>query len=210
METKKPKIIIIEDNEVLRKAMASYIEASDAFEFVEAFHNCETALESFNQLAPNLVLMDIDLPGMNGVAGTKVIKRKYPKTEVLIVTVFENSKTVFDALSAGATGYLTKTFTPESLLAAIKECFEGGAPMSTSVAKMVVNSFNKNTNDSPLSHREQDVLNCLAQGQSYNSIAESLYISLATVKYHIKNIYIKLEVSSREEALQKARNENYI
>lgn len=202
-------VIIVEDNEVLRLILESYIEESMECRLLCSYSNCEEAIPAIKDLKPDIVLMDIDLPGINGVEGTRRIKKISVSTQVIIVTVFENSDTVFSALSAGASGYLTKTFNKIQLLNAIIECVNGGAPMTTKIAKMVVDSFNK-TMGSSLTSREFSVLTELARGLSYNSIADKLEISLSTVKFHIKNIYIKLEASTKQEALRIARDKRYI
>lgn len=205
----KHRVIIIEDNEEVNHILCEYIKSAENFLLVNAYHNCEDALSSLLIDKPSMVLMDIDLPGMNGIEGTKKIKAVLPKTDVIINTVFENSENVFSALCAGASGYLTKNMSCGELLASLEECLNGGAPMSMKIAKMVVGSFTKNFK-SPLTDRETEILSLLAIGKSYNSIADSLFISKDTVKYHIKNIYIKLQVENREEAIAKANKEKLI
>jgi DNA-binding NarL/FixJ family response regulator len=154
--------------------------------------------------------MDIDLPGMNGVEGTKIIKQKLPNAIIIMVTVYENSEIVFNALCAGATGYLTKNLKPNDLINSLEEAMSGGAPMSIHIAKMVVSSFQKKNSTIQLSQREKEVLTLLATGNSYDSIGEKLFISKNTIKFHLKNIYLKLQVHSNIEAIQKANEENLI
>lgn len=206
----KYKVVIIEDNLPLSQAFEEIINASDNFRVLDTYTNCEEALENLKSDRPNLVLMDIDLPGINGVEGTKIIKQKLPNTIIIMVTVFENSEMVFNALCAGATGYLTKNLKPNDLINALEEAVSGGAPMSIHIAKMVVSSFQKKHSDIQLSNREKEVLTLLASGYSYDSIGEKLYISKNTIKFHLKNIYIKLQVHSNIEAIQKANKENLI
>jgi DNA-binding NarL/FixJ family response regulator len=153
--------------------------------------------------------MDIELPGMDGIQGTKEIKKMLPKTKVIMVTVYENSRNVFDALCAGATGYLTKNTNSDKLIEALDELQAGGAPMSINIAKMVVESFKK-APDSVLTERETQVIEMLSQGSSYKSIALKLDISINTIKYHIKNTYDKLQVHSKEEAIKEASDRNLI
>jgi DNA-binding NarL/FixJ family response regulator len=153
--------------------------------------------------------MDIGLPGMSGIEGIQKIKRLKPEIIIIVNSVHENSALVFKALCEGASGYITKSTSHMELLEAIDEVENGGAPMSMKIAKMVVNSFQKNTN-SPLSLRETQVLELLAQGKSYSTIGDELFITKETAKTHIKNIYSKLEVRSKAEAIAKANEKKYI
>ncbi len=203
------RVIIIEDNIELNNILGEYIKTDDSLILAASYFNCENAIKNLAEDKPAIVLMDIDLPGMNGIEGTKKIKAQRPKTEVLIITVFENSQTVFEALSAGASGYLTKNVSKNDLLSSIAECLGGGAPMSMKIAKMIVDSFKKNT-QSPLTERETEVLAGLSSGKSYQSVANMLSISKDTVKYHIKNIYIKLQVDNKQDAIEIANKERFI
>ena len=202
-------IVIVEDNKEVKDILCEYVKSSAALYLAGAYGNCEDAIKNLREDKPRIVLMDIDLPGMNGIEGTKKIKTLFPKTDVIIITVFENSESVFSALCAGASGYLTKNIKGDELLSSIDECLTGGAPMSMKIAKMVVSSFKKST-QSPLTERETEILTNLSFGKSYNSIAELLFISKDTVKFHIKNIYIKLQVDNKEEAIEKANREKFI
>lgn len=204
----KTGIVIIEDNALLAEGYKKIINSSSIFYVIEIYNNCESAIKNLKHDQPDIILMDIELPKMNGVEGTKHIKSIHPKIEIIIVTVYENSSTVFDALCAGASGYLSKNSSKLELISALKEVMEGGAPMSINIAKMVVTSFRKSSN-SVLSKRETEVLTLLASGKSYNSVAETLFISVNTIRFHIKNIYEKLQVNSKEEAIEKA-NKNKI
>ncbi|WP_435414537.1 response regulator [Polaribacter aestuariivivens] len=203
------KVVIIEDNKTLNEAFVSIINSSNNFQIVGNYLDAENAIENLKKDKPDFVLMDVQLPGINGVEATKIIKRDKPKTIIIMITVYENSETVFDALCAGATGYLTKNTTSGKLLEALEEANSGGAPMSIHIAKMVVSSFKK-TIHADLSERELEVLTLLSKGKSYRSIAEQLFISPNTIKFHIKNIYDKLQVKSKEEAITKANNQNLI
>lgn len=202
-------VVIVEDNIPLSKGYQKIINKTDEFKVVGVYDTCEEALENLKHDNPKIVLMDIELPKMNGVEGTKKIKQFNKDIDIIIVTVYENSETVFDALCAGASGYITKNTSQNQLINALKEVIEGGAPMSINIAKMVVQSFRKSTN-SILSERETEVLTLLASGKSYNSVAETLFISVNTIRFHIKNIYEKLQVSTREEAIEKANKERLI
>lgn len=206
----KSNIVIIEDNQPLAEGFAEVINTSEKFQVSGMYTNCEEAIERLDVDNPDILLVDIELPGMNGVEGTRYIKQKRPNASIIMVTVYENSKMVFDALCAGATGYLTKSLTPKVLLDALNETLEGGAPMSIKIAKMVVGSFQKKPSKIALSPREKEVLTLLAEGNSYDSIAEQLFISKNTIKFHLKNIYIKLQVNSNIEAVSKASKENLI
>lgn len=208
MEPKK-KIIIIEDNQDIRNGFQLFINSIGDYTVVETFESCELAFGKINAIKPDVVLMDIDLPGMNGIEGTRYIKSILPKTEILIITIFENSSRVFEALCAGASGYLTKNSTHIQLLNALVELCLGGAPMSANIARMVAKSFFVQKNQL-LTEREAEILKILVDGKSYKTIAESLHVSLSTVKFHIKNIYLKLQVSSKEDAISKARSEKMV
>lgn len=206
----KYKVVIIEDNLPLSQAFEEIINSSANFDVVDTYTSCEEAIDNLKSDSPNLVLMDIDLPGMNGVEGTKIIKQKLPNAIIIMVTVYENSDMVFNALCAGATGYLTKNLKPNDLINSLEEAMSGGAPMSIHIAKMVVSSFQKKNSTIQLSQREKEVLTLLAAGNSYDSIGEKLFISKNTIKFHLKNIYLKLQVHSNIEAIQKANEENLI
>lgn len=182
------------------------IDQKDNYILVNCYGSSEEALENLHADQPDIVLMDVDLPGIDGIECTKRLKKIFPQTEVIMITVFENSKTVFDALCAGATGYLSKNTSSEKLLNAIDEVIQGGAPMSTHIAKMVVKSFHLNQN-SPLTSRETEILSQLSSGKSYGDIADFLQVSKDTVKFHIKNIYVKLQVNNKAEALDKANKD---
>ena len=203
-------IVIIEDNLPLAEAYAEIINNSEKFRVSRIFKSVEKLEENIEDLNADIFLMDITLSGINGVEGTRIIKKKLPNTLVIIVTVHENSRIVFDALCAGATGYLTKNLDPEELINALEESIIGGAPMSIKIAKMVVSSFQSKPSKIKLTKKEKNVLQLLADGNTYNNIANQLEISKNTVKFHLKNIYIKLQVNSNVEAVQKANEEKLI
>ncbi len=210
MKEKLIEVVIIEDNYDLRSGFELLINATGRYRVTGVFDRCEEAICVIKSLTPNIVLMDIDLPGINGIEGTAIIKSLLPKTEIIIITVFENSERVFEAMCAGASGYLTKNNGQQELVTALNEVIKGGAPMSANIARMVVKSFAKNTIDNPLSKQETKILMLLAEGKSYKSIALSLHISLDTVKFHIKNIYIKLQVTNKEDAIVIGKKHKYI
>lgn len=202
------RIIIIEDNSKIREGFAAVIESS---KYVLAGHygNCEDAIRNLDKDAPDVVLMDIELPGMNGIEGTLKIRKHCPDCIVLIITVFEDSEKVFQSLCAGASGYLVKNSNLEDIIRSIDEALAGGAPMSLHIAKMVVQSF-KVANDSPLTERETEVLQGIAEGKSYSKIAAELFVSRETVRSHIKHIYQKLAVNSKADALLVAGNKKWL
>ncbi|MBC2845413.1 response regulator [Winogradskyella flava] len=204
------RVVIIEDNIPLSEGFEEIINSTDNFEVISRYDNCEEAIERIKYDNADVFLMDIELPGINGVEGTKAIKEIFPKANIIMVTVYENSNIVFEALCAGASGYLTKNLKPEELTDALNESIAGGAPMSIKIAKMVVSSFQKKPSKIELSKREKEVLTLLSEGNSYDSIAEKLFISKNTIKFHLKNIYIKLQVNSNIEAVQKANKENLL
>jgi DNA-binding NarL/FixJ family response regulator len=205
----KNRIEIVEDNDVVRDGLQLLINSMSDHTVVGAYDNCEKAIKNIVKDQPEIVLMDLDLPGMSGIEGIERIKKVHPEINIIVLTVHEDSDMVFEALCAGASGYITKNANHSKLLDAIEEVQNGGAPMSSKIAKLVVDSFQKNHN-SPLTSRETEVLEQLAKGKSYSVIAEELFIHKETVKSHIKNIYFKLQVNSKAEALEIARKNKLI
>jgi len=203
------KISIVEDDKEIRESLAILIEGTDGFSCISHYGSVELALEKIEQDAPNVILMDINLPGMSGIEGVKLIKEKMPECEIIMQTISENDKDVFDSLCAGACGFLKKNTPPAKLLDAITEAVNGGAPMNMDIARLVVNSFKpEQSKNNPLTDREKEVLRNLCDGKSYKMIAADLFIDINTVKFHIRNIYRKLEVNSKGEAIIKALKEN--
>lgn len=205
----KKRIGIIEDNRNIRDGFAAVIDSSVDYEVAGQFESCENALLTFAAGPPDLVLMDINLPGMDGIEGTLRIKKLYPQVIILIITVVQDSEKVFRSLCAGAGGYIVKNSDRDDIIQDIAEAFAGGAPMSLHIAKMVVHSFSR-AQDSPLSERETEVLKGIAEGKSYTKIALDLFISKETVRSHIKNIYQKLAVNSKAEAIKVAGTNRWI
>ena len=203
------KICIVEDNEVVKDGFALLINSVDEFEVVNTHTSCEDALKHLSADNPDVILMDLELPGMHGIQGIEKIKKLMPEVSMIVITVHENSDLVFKALCAGACGYITKNTEYSRLIDSIKEAINGGAPMSSNIARMVVESFQKNQ-DTPLSARETQVLELLAKGKSYTVIAKDLFIHKETVKSHIKNIYFKLQVHSKAEAIEVALKQKFI
>jgi len=203
-------VAIVEDNTTIREGLAALINGTDGYKCVGAFGDVESFLPKINVLNINVVLMDIGLPGMNGIEGVKNAIKKNPDINVLMLTIYEESEFVFDALCSGACGYLVKKTPPARLLEAIKDANDGGSPMSSRIARQVITAFKEGKGilsqekDFDLSDREVEVLNLLAEGYNYQEIAENLYISVDTVRHHIRNIYKKLHVHSQSEAVAKA------
>ena len=205
----KKRIMIVEDDKEIRNSFSLIVNSSQKFTVVNAVGSCEDAIALLNRDKPEIVLMDIELPGMNGIQGTKVIKDKSPHTDIIMVTVYEDSELVFEALKAGASGYITKSANYMELLSALEEIVKGGAPMSSRIARMVIDNFHVNPN-SPLTKRETEILQLISEGKTYTQISEELFISKETAKTHIKNIYSKLQVNSKSEAIAKANLEKLI
>ncbi len=208
-EDKIVKVIIIEDDDIIRESFVSLINESAKFHCVAGYQNCEDAIKYFEKTDPDIVLMDIGLPGISGIQGIKKIKKLKPETDVIVVTVHADDENIFEALCAGAGGYLVKNVSPQRLLDSLEEIYRGGAPMSTDIARKVIHSFHQNIH-SPLSPRETEVLQLLAKGKSYTMIAGDLFIDKETVRTHIKNIYQKLNVNSKASAIEKASEDKLI
>lgn len=208
-EDKKIRLIIIEDDDIIRESFISLINDSTKFHCIVGYESCENALKNFVKTNPDIVLMDIGLPGISGIEGIKRIKKIKPETDIIVVTVHADDDNIFEALCAGADGYLVKNIRPGKLLDSLEEVLRGGAPMSTGIARKVIKSFHHNIH-SPLSPRETEVLQLLAKGKSYTMIAEELFIDKETVRTHIKNIYQKLNVNSKASAIERASKEKLI
>lgn len=207
--TPNKRIVIVEDDPIIRNAFVTLIQQNGEYLVANAYDNAEAAIKNLATDRPNVCLMDIELPGMNGIEAIPKIKAAMPETQVVVITVYENDELVFKALCEGASGYLTKNMPPQKLIESLKELENGGAPMSTNIARLVVSSFHRNR-QSPLTARELEVLELLASGKSYSTIADQLFVDKETIKSHIKNIYLKLEVHSKAEAIEKARKSKYI
>ncbi|MGH1363383.1 MAG: response regulator transcription factor [Calditrichia bacterium] len=203
------EVSIVEDDPDIRESLALLINGTPGFKCISAFGTCEKAIKGIPKEIPDVVLMDIGLPGMSGIEGIKALKEKLPDLDIMVLTIQSDDKVVFDALCAGACGYMIKDTPPAQLLEAIQETRGGGAPMSTLIARMVVKSF-QITQQTSLTQRETEVLTHLCKGKSYKMIADDLYISEETVRRHIKNIYRKLEVHSKSEAVAKAFKEKLV
>ena len=206
----KKRVLIIEDDPEIRSSFAMIVDSSQKFTVVNSYSNCEDAIKHINSDKPDIVLIDVELPGgMNGIKGTKIIKDKSPHSDIIMVTVYEDSEMVYEALKSGASGYITKSANYMELLSALEEITKGGAPMSSKIARMVIDNFHLNPN-SPLTKRETEILQLISEGKTYTQISEELFISKETSKTHIKNIYSKLQVRSKSEAIAKANQDKLI
>ena len=200
-------VSIVEDNDKLRGTLARMLNRADGFRCVSDYANAEDALKDLPQAKPEVVLMDINLPGMNGVECVRQLKQLLPQTQVMMLTVYEDTENIFNALTAGASGYMLKRTASKELLEAIQEVHRGGSPMTMHIARKVVQSFQKTAATAQpaenLSEREQQVLDLLSQGLMYKEIADKLQISYETVHTYIRRIYEKLQVRTRTEAVAK-------
>lgn len=203
------RVAIIEDEKEIRENLHLLISKSEGFVCENVFSNAEDALRALPNLDIDVALVDIHLPGKSGIECIKGLKPLCPNIHFLICTSFEDPENVFNALKAGATGYITKTLQPHKLLDAIADIHQGGSPMNSHIARMVVNHFNQDSQNKELeklSQREQEILSALSKGYRYKEIADKYFISTETVRTHIRNIYSKLQVTSRTEALNKVYN----
>lgn len=204
------RIMIVEDDEAVREGLRLLIDGSAGYSCPLAVGSAEEALKAIPEHQPDVVLMDINLPGMNGIECVVCIKNAWPEIQVMMLTVFDNSDEIFKSLSAGATGYLLKKTPPARLLEAITEIVNGGSPMSGEIARKVVQTFSKQEHhllpESNLTPREEQILSYLSRGFLYKEIAAELFISIETVRSHIRKIYQKLQVRTRTEAVIRSFN----
>ncbi|MEP7267106.1 MAG: response regulator transcription factor [Saprospiraceae bacterium] len=205
------RTLLYDDNTGFREALADLIGENEGYELCAAFDNCIHVVEQAAALQPDVVLMDIDMPGMTGIEGVARLKKAYPHIEALMLTVFDDDERVFEAVCAGASGYLLKNVKPTRILEALKEVTEGGAPMSPLIARKVLQLFpgkpaERDADVDKLSPREIEVIKTLARGFSYKMVADELKISMDTVRTHVKRIYTKLRVHNVVEAVSKVFN----
>lgn len=202
------RVLIYEDNPQLREGLTMLINGSDGFEVMAAFKNCSNIVEEAAAFKPDVILMDIDMPGTNGIEGLKKIRATDTTVKVLMLTVFDDNKNVFDAISNGANGYILKKTAPAKILEYLADAQTGGAPMTSSIATQVLKMFSslhtEKGENYDLSDREKQVLQLLVNGYSYKMIAAEMFIAIDTVRSHIKKIYEKLQVNSKSEAVAKA------
>ncbi len=206
MNEDKIKIAIVEDDKEILEYIVSILKTDKNIAIVKTFEDFNSAYKAIPDLLIDVAVVDIHLPQQNGIELVKLLKPKLPSIQFVMYTSLFDTETVFSALKAGATGYLTKETQPEKLNDAIKEAFNGGSPMSSDIARKIVKSFHefeKRTSNIKLSQREHEIINMLAQGLRYKEIADKLFLSTETVRTHIRNIYDKLQVNSRTEAINK-------
>jgi DNA-binding NarL/FixJ family response regulator len=201
-------IAIVEDLDEVREGLNQFIELDPAFKVIKSFSNGEEAAETLPLIKPDIVVMDINLPGMSGIDCIRKVKPQCPSIQFMMFTVYENDEKVFEALKAGATSYLLKKTDPATIVESLKELYNGGSPMSANIARKLVSSFYHENEILPagparLSVRESEIVQLLSQGLLYKEIAENLHISTGTVRQHIHKIYEKLHVQNRTEAINK-------
>lgn len=203
------KVVIFEDNRSLREGLAAMIGGTAGFTCTGAYPNCNNLLKNISQSKPDVVLMDIEMPGINGIEAVAMIKEEFPEIKILMETIFDDDEKIFNSICAGAEGYILKHTTPAEIMEAIKEIHEGGSPMTPSIANRVLKMVKEKPvpgikESFDLSAREKEILACLVKGMSYKMVADTCFISIETVNVHIKNIYRKLQVHSKSEAVAKA------
>ena len=203
------RVAIFEDNRSLREGLAALFGGTPGFECIGSYPNCNNLIKNISQAKPEVVLMDIEMPGINGIEAVALIKEEFPEIKILMETIFDDDEKIFSSICAGAEGYILKHTSPAEIMEAIQEIYEGGSPMTPSIANRVLkmvkdrpDTGSKETFD--LSVREKEILTCLVKGMSYKMIADTCFISIETVNVHIKNIYRKLHVHSKSEAVAKA------
>jgi len=205
----KLRVGIVEDDDRLREEFTRLVEGAGDMTCVSASGSAEAALAALPAAAPDVVLMDLNLPGMNGIACTRALKELRPQTQIVMLTSFESNDAIFESLAAGATGYVLKRAPAQQIVDAVRDVYAGGSPMSSAIARKVVAFFGKRVDPAPskdldrLSDRERAVLVALAEGQQYKEIADALGISINTVRNHVKHVYEKLHVNTRLDAVRK-------
>jgi len=207
-------VAIVEDNENLRLGTTFVLKSSQAFEVVGSYDSAEKLLEEFDEIRPDVVLMDIELPGMSGIEATEIIKKEHQHVQIVMLSVFSDDDNVFRAICAGACGYVAKPVMPNQVLDLVEQAFAGASPMSPHIARKVLEMFRQHLPppkaDYNLTPREMEVLELLIQGFDNKMIAEKLFLSTFTIRAHIRNIYDKLHVHSKSQAVAKALNERVI
>lgn len=205
-------VLLYEDNDILRESIGSMMQLDERYTLSNSFNNVLLAEKQVAEIKPDIILMDIDMPGRTGIEAVKQIRARGLSTPIVMLTVFDDTEHVFDAICAGASGYLLKKHLSAKLFDAMHEVMNGGAPMSPSIAHMVIASLQKPVNAKPyhLTAREKEILSSLSKGNSYKMMADEFYITIDTVRAHIKKIYEKLQVHSQTEAVSKAIKERLV
>ncbi|HZI52302.1 MAG TPA: response regulator transcription factor [Chitinophagaceae bacterium] len=202
------RVGIIEDNNALRQSLEQLFNRTAEMKCTVSLSNLMNVASDIGKSKPDIVLMDIGLPNISGIEGVRTIKANFPEVEVLMFTVFEDDEKIYDAIRSGASGYLLKKTPPEEIIQAVRELYDGGAPMSPSIARKVIQAFQAKpsnvTEDYQLTARESEILYSLVDGLSYKKMAEKYFVSISTIRSHICNIYHKLHVNSKSQAVAKA------
>ena len=199
------KVSIIEDNAYMREGWETFIDFEKDMCIVGSFESCEDAFKSESIKKTDVILMDINLPGISGIDGVKEIRQKYPDIHVVMATIHDDDEHIFSAIKAGAIGYLMKQITPEGLIEAIRDAHNGGSPITPNIARKVIAAFHEEAKlEQQLSEKELEILTQLAKGLSYAAIGKRIFLSVDGVRHHIRNIYRKLEVGTKPEAVAKA------
>ncbi len=209
------RVAIFEDNKHLRESLFYLVNGTGGLICTGAFHDCSDLLFKIKQSAPDVILMDIEMPGMRGIDAVKIVKQEHPEIQILMQTIFHDDENIFNSICAGASGYILKTTSPAGYIDAIQDVFNGGSPMSSSIARRVLTLFQKNIIPAPdnnyqLTPKEKDILQQMVLGKSFKMIAAVTGISYETVRTHMKNIYLKLHVNSNTEAVSKALREKIV
>ncbi|MBC8047809.1 MAG: response regulator transcription factor [Fimbriimonadaceae bacterium] len=209
------RVSIFEDNKHLRESLYYLVNGTEGLTCVGAFPDAQDIIFHLQQNKPEVVLMDIEMPGINGIEAVKIIKKEFPEIQILMQTVFQDDDNIFHAVCAGASGYILKSTSPAQYIESIKDVFHGGAPMTGIIARRVLELFTKNItpkgdSDYNLTEREKEILTLLTQGKSYKMIADNLGLAFETVRTHMKRIYTKLHVNSNTEAVLKAMKERIV
>jgi DNA-binding NarL/FixJ family response regulator len=205
----KIKVALFEDNRKLRESLEQLINSAEDMTCTGAFADANKLVHNMQRANPDVVMMDINMPGLSGIDAVKIIKEKFPNVQILMLTVFDDNDKIFAAICAGASGYMLKKTAPQKMIEAIRESYQGGAPMTPSVAVKVLQMFRlqtkvENTEFIDLSEREKEILGLLVKGKSYKTIASDCFVSIDTVSTHVRHIYEKLHVHSKSEAVAKA------
>lgn len=195
------RVFIYDDSNERRDSLKALLMLNDELKFVGEAMNCKNVLEEIENFYPDVVLMDINMPEVDGIEGLKLIKTNHPEVKVLMQTAFDDSDKIFTSIKNGASGYILKNDKPQRILQAIEEVNQGGAAMNPAIAQKVLDYFKPNENKNPLSPKENEVLACLADGLSYKMVADKLGVSYATINTHTKRIYEKLHISSLGQAI---------
>ncbi len=212
LNNEKIRIAVVDDDEELRRSLCWIINQSPNFFCSATWKNCGEAIKNIESNPPHVILMDIGLPDKSGIECVRIIKDLYPGIQILMLTVYSDEEKIFQSIRAGAVGYILKSSSSEKLLDAIGDAYHGGAPMSGEIARKVLSYFQQPKDDivtAKLSSREIEVLDGLIEGHTYKAIAEKLFLSSHTIRFHVHNIYGKLHVKSRAEAIKKAIKVNY-